>query len=370
MTPPTASAPVASPSPTPSPSPAPSGPYAIAAPDAPVSPDDPFHLRPTTEIPLEFGLVATDGYDVRGIRVWLVDLTGARLPHDLLTYTSYSGGSSISRDGRTVVVSAGDKWDQSLFVGDVLTGAVARIDRGDVTRRPSYPVISPDGSRIAYLVSADRWAKQIWGGRLPAGPFVPLVVAPPGESFGYGLAFAADGRFLSYNINGRGRVLDLVSGHVYDVGAVADGYSIRWHPSRPILAVSSPWREEGGWSLTLFDAERVTFSDVVRSDSGHGGVVAWSASGDAVYSWEVQDCSVRTGCARGMVVQRTLTGRVRPIGDKRINGFMFVRRDETLVTPAWVDGERMVPLVEYPSGRVLVSFCKRGGIAPECGGFS
>jgi WD40 repeat protein len=335
-----------------------------------VSRDDPFHLRPTTEIPWDFGLVATDGYDVRGTRVWLVDLTGARPPHDLMTYTSYSGGSSISRDGRTVVVSGGDKWDQSLFVGDVLTGAVRRIDRGDVTRRPSYPVISPDGSRIAYTISADRWATQIWGGRLPDGPFVPLVIAPSGQSFGYGLAFSADGRFLSYNIGGRGRVLDLISGRVYDVGAVSDGYSIRWHPSGPILAVSSPWRQEQGWSLTLFDAERVTFSDVVRSDTGHGGIVVWKASGDAVYLWEAQDCSALTGCARGTLVERALGGGVHPISDKRLNGSLYARRDGILVTPAWVDGERMVPLVEYPSGRVLVSFCKRGGIAPECGGFS
>ena len=366
---PTPNASSAGPNSVPTPTASPPPPFAISLPDTPVSRDDPFHLRRTGEIPPDFALIATDGYDVRGYRVWLVDLAAKSPPHDLLTYTAYSGGVAITRDGHTVVVAAGDKWGQSLFIGDVTTGAIRTIDHGDINRRPSYPAITRDGTRIAYMISQDRWATQIWGGRLPDGPFVPLVIAPRGQFFGYGPSFSPDGRFLSYALDGRGQVLDLRTDLIYDVGPIYDVYNIRWHPTRPLLVVGSRWLPEEGWSVTVFDAEHATFAQVVRSASGHGAVIDWNASGDGVYTWEAEDCDLRTGCARGWVRLHLLSGATDTVSDRKLSGQLFVRGDGALLTIAWNDGDPLVPLISYPSGETLFSFCKRGGVAPSCAGF-
>ena len=315
----------------------------------------------------------TEADDARGYRVWLVDLAGREAPVDLLTYTAYSGGFSASRDGATFVVAAGDKWDQAIYLGDTRTGRLRELVRGGVGARPSYPRISPDGTHVAWLESADRWLVTIWGGRLPDGPVVPLVVHHADERFGSDLQWSADARFLSYTVGGpsyteagRLKVADTLRGTVFDLGP--DSYAA-WHPTRHILAFSGPAFRTGARYLSLFNADTGAFTDLVREREGSEGPPFWNDAGDRLLTSEVEtDPPFVGGLATVALVVRDRQRTIERYSATGWNGGMWWSRDERVVAMRYGAPDHplpLVPLVDLVSGREIAVFCRMGGTPPS-----
>ncbi len=110
------------------------------------------------------------------------------------------------------------------------------------------PVISPDGSTIAYTVSAadweeNRWDTEIWLAREGAEPFQLTRTAEGSSSLSFTRTWSPDGRWLAFAADrGDGRQIYLIrpdGGEAQRLTAVEQGVgSFAWSPDGTQIAVS------------------------------------------------------------------------------------------------------------------------------------
>jgi len=250
-----------------------------------------------------------------------------------------------------------------------MTGQLKELVRGGVSARPSYPRISPDGSHLAWLESADRWLVTIWGGPLPDGPFVPLVVHHGDARFGSDIAWSSDARFLSYTLDRRLQVVDLRDGRVFDVGG--SSYAA-WAPGRHLLAFSGLAYQVGARYLTLFDADTRTFRDLFHATEGAEGEPLWNDRGDKLLVSEVVKNPPYPSPPLSLVV-RDLAGLTQSQPVTSWNGPLWWSSAERPIALRYGESDgitpKVVPLIDLASGHVLALFCNHGGAPPSaCAG--
>lgn len=199
-------------------------------------------------------------------RLVALDLTGANRHVELATWQMPSGmpntwgeAFSASSDGRRIALAGtGARGTGALYLLDTAAGTVKTLFE-DASEHATAPVLSPDGTRIAFLRlpvvqnASSITEMGIFAGavddpaswRRIATPEPPKSMAP--------LAWSPDGRWLAF-------VRLFVGGHVWLVRSdgsetllVGRGTDVDWRSWEPRLLVSGPSNGGGETGVATFD---------------------------------------------------------------------------------------------------------------------
>jgi WD40-like Beta Propeller Repeat len=217
---------------------------------------------------------------------------------------------SISDDGRYVAFvssatnfSAGDDTTSDVFIHDRTTHSTTLVSTGydfdefaspfagdPETSNVLYPVISGDGSTVAWNVDA---RLSITAASIPTGPFVAIVGGPPkrmvGKTWAGPPSLSDDGRRVAHSS------FDLPSA----------GFTVPYQSTVSDVATSSPVRTVDAGNLLL---EGETPPSIVIS--GNGRHVAYSGPDNVV-----RRMRILTGEAVELATATSLVARVTSIAD-------------------------------------------------------
>ncbi len=215
--------------------------------------------------------------------------------------------ATMSANERWVAFMGPRRPSPSVVVKDLVSGQLR--DLGVVVGTSYGPVISPDGSRVAYQVNADEWRTVAVSGGAPQ----PLCRSCPEVG-----DWTRDGRQVAVSIAASGTtslgLADAATGQTVPLTSSADGRSL----NRPHLSHDNRWiafRALGPPQqvyVAPFDRARpIPETDWIAIGSPEPDVrpVGWSPSGRMLYLFSSRDGF------RCLYAQRIDAGSGRPLGD-------------------------------------------------------
>jgi TolB protein len=128
--------------------------------------------------------------------LYLVDLrTGAS--RKLTDDKALEATPSWTPDSKQLVFQSYRDSRPRLYVLDIATGAVRRLTDGAAAGEEAYPVVSPDGKRVAYVLNISRRQAQIRSADLSTGATVALGREPAEGNEGQ-IAWSPKGDRIAY----------------------------------------------------------------------------------------------------------------------------------------------------------------------------
>ena len=218
-------------------------------------------------------------------RLAAMDLTGAHRHLELATWqqprrpNTWGELFSASSDGRRVALTApGARGASALYLVDTASGSVKTLF-DDACEHAAAPVLSPDGTRIAFLrLPVAQNASSITETGIFAGvvddpaswrrivsPEVPNTMAP--------VAWSPDGRWLAFVRLFIGGDVWLVRSDGSETIRVGRGTGVDWRSWEPRLLVSGPSNGGGGTGVWTFNVTTRVLRQVVTPASDAQSVV-------------------------------------------------------------------------------------------------
>jgi eukaryotic-like serine/threonine-protein kinase len=219
----------------------------------------------------------------RQVRVLRVGGTPRRVLEDrfLTTGSARVTGVSISGDGRSVAYSQARGDREDIYVTSFDGGDTRQI--AGTTAPASAPALSPDGSRLAYVLR-DSSASVVMVADLRGGSSQRVGSLPPGTERDRRPRWSADGRHLAYfgaDLH-RGAVID-IDRQTERVLAVADSIGTAYGEVVPApdgrAVIASTLRRWSDWGELWTSATDTVRWQSVRGPFGESNPIAWTVDG-------------------------------------------------------------------------------------------
>ena len=199
-------------------------------------------------------------------RLVALDLTGANRHVEVATWqmpsrmpTTWGEAFSASSDGRRIALAGtGARGTGALYLLDTTAGTVKTLF-DDANEHASAPVLSPDGTQIAFLRiplvqnASSIIETGIFAGAVDDPASWRRIVDPEQPNSMAPLAWSSDGRWLAFVRLFIGGSVWLVRNDGSETIAVGRGTNVDWRSWEPRLLVSGPSNGGGGTSVSTFD---------------------------------------------------------------------------------------------------------------------
>lgn len=221
-------------------------------------------------IPTEFLYVETS--PSVSTKLWLVDPSGRAAPTAVATWTLGGHTSSVSRDGRSIVIETrGTRSIVGLALVHPLTGEASVLYEGSADARAIYAQISPDGRSVAFALGLSRGWDGVWLVDTASGATRKLLAQPLPNDPSTGpvtvIGWSDDSQWVTYVTDDP---TDLGAGAKVFVHNIADGRRVAlgpgslasWQSSEPrlVFAHVGGRGNQGAFGATIstFDLTRGT----------------------------------------------------------------------------------------------------------------
>ena len=324
---------------------------------------------PVGTIPSLFRYVALETPLVDGAhtRLWLVDLSSKRAPVLAAEWdapVSPVGGSSVSADGRTVLISAsGTRSRVALSVLRPETGET-RVLFEDPTVTAVAARVSPDGARFAFTryPAQGGFDQGIWVGRI-AGGELARITAPTTDTTTpqMPVAWSPDSARLAFTRDlADGTEIRVVRADGGDEKLAGPGERAAWRTAAPELAIEQA--VGAGARVYTIDVTTGKSTDIVKEDKGSVAALAWHPSGDRL-AYVLSEGASREASGGIWIWRADSRTASRTDAGKTVFAPEWSGDGSVLSALAGGDDAR-IPIVDLLTGRQLSVLCRRGGTPP------
>lgn len=314
------------------------------------------------------------------VRLVAMDLTGAHRHVEVASWqmpsrmpATWGSGFSSSQDGRRVAIAAaGARGASALYLLETASGAVRTLF-DDATEHAMQPVLSADGSRLAFLRlpvtqgGSGLVENGIYAGRTEDPSTWRRIVTQEPPSTTVPLAWSPDGAWLAFARLFIGGTISLVRNSGDETVVVGRGTSVDWRVAEPKLLVSGPSNGGGGTGVWTFDVTARILRQVATPASPELGLwnARWHPQRDRFLYTQTATASPGSPV---LVWTRNTDGRDPvKIADA---AFLFDVRwshDGTRVYGTYAGDDSVFRIADLITGETVTRGCWRGDVgAPVC----